>query len=120
MNLLYPNAETLVRFPQPIKLTAVHVEGPARACSLRQHWLIRSRYEYVFRVRHGCERVCQASGLASRWTRAGWQTRDGILVLFICFLDQLEAVTAGAVVYDAGLCADARRLLKRRKAIIQR
>ena len=51
--------------------------------------------------------------------RAGWQTRDGILVLFICFLDQLEAVTAGAIVYDAGLCAEGRKLLKRRRIAVQ-
>jgi hypothetical protein len=36
------------------------------------------------------------------------------------FCEQLEAVTAGGVVYDAGLCADARRVLRRRKAIITR
>ena len=51
--------------------------------------------------------------------RAGWQTRDGALVLFLCFLEQLEAVTAGAVVYDAGLCAEAKRLLKRRRAVVK-
>lgn len=50
--------------------------------------------------------------------RAGWQTRDGILVLFICFLDQLEAVTAGAIVYDAGLCRDARKVLQSRRITV--
>ena len=47
---------------------------------------------------------CQAPRLGS-----AWQTRDGVLILFLCFLEQLEAVTAGAIVYDAGLCSEARR-----------
>lgn len=51
--------------------------------------------------------------------RSGWETRDGVLVFFICFLEQLEAVTAGAVVYDAGMCAEARKLLKVRRAIVK-
>ena len=51
--------------------------------------------------------------------RSGWETRDGILVPFICFLEQLEAVTAGAIVYDAGLCAEGRRLLRRRRVTIR-
>ena len=52
--------------------------------------------------------------------RSGWETRDGALVLFICFLEQLEAVTAGAIVYDAGLCAKGRKLLRQRRVIIER
>lgn len=47
--------------------------------------------------------------------RSGWETPDGILVLFLCFLEQLEAVTDGAIVYDAGLCAEGRRLLRQRR-----
>ena len=35
-------------------------------------------------------------------------------------MEQLEAVTAGAIVYDAGICSEARKLLKRRRAIIKR
>ena len=52
--------------------------------------------------------------------RSGWETREGVLVLFLCFLEQLEAVTAGAIVYDAGLCADARKALKRRRIVVRR
>lgn len=51
--------------------------------------------------------------------RSGWETRDGVLVLFICFLEQLEAVTAGAIVYDAGMCAEAKKLLQRRRVTIR-
>jgi hypothetical protein len=50
---------------------------------------------------------------------AGWQTKDGMTVLFLCFIEQLEAVTAGAVVFDAGMCAEARRMLKQRRATIR-
>ena len=52
--------------------------------------------------------------------RAGWQTQDGMLVVFICFLDQLEAVTAGTIVYDAGLCAEARKRLRKRRITVRR
>ena len=52
--------------------------------------------------------------------RSGWETRDGILVFFICFLEQLEAATAGAIVYDAGLYAEAKRRLKKRSVTICR
>ena len=51
--------------------------------------------------------------------RSGWERRDGALVLFLCFMEQLEAVTAGAIVYDAGLCAEGRRVLKDRRATIK-
>ena len=50
--------------------------------------------------------------------RSGWLTRDGALVLFLCFMEQLEAVTAGAIVYDAGMCAEAKRALKQCGAIV--
>ena len=43
--------------------------------------------------------------------RSGWETSDVALVLFLCFFEQLEAVTAGAIVYDAGLCAQGKMLL---------
>ena len=36
-----------------------------------------------------------------------------------CFSDQFEAVTADAIVYDAGLCAEAMRVLKRGRITIQ-
>ena len=52
--------------------------------------------------------------------RSGWETRDGALVLFLCFIEQLEAVTAGAIVYDAGMCGEAKRLLKERRAVVRR
>ena len=52
--------------------------------------------------------------------RAAWQTRDGIQIFFLCFVEQLEAVTAGAVVYDAGMCAEARRLLRFKRIVIRR
>ena len=52
--------------------------------------------------------------------RAGWQTRDGILVLFICFLEQLDVVIdRGAIVYDAGLCAEARKRLRKRRITVR-
>ena len=51
--------------------------------------------------------------------RSAWQTRDGVQILFLCFLEQLEAVTAGAIVYDAGLCSEARRMLKKRRALVR-
>ena len=40
-------------------------------------------------------------------------------ILFLCFLDQLEAVTEGAIVYDAGLCSEARRILKKRRVLVR-
>ena len=49
---------------------------------------------------------------------AGWQTRDGALVLFLCFLEQLEAVTAGSTVSDAGMCSTALVLMTRRAVIV--
>ena len=51
--------------------------------------------------------------------RGGWQTRDGVTVWFICLLDQLEAVEPGAIVFDVGLCSEAKRLLKKRKAVVK-
>ena len=57
-----------------------------------------------------------------RWRpagRSGWETGDGAMVLFICFPEQLEALTVGAVVYDAGMCAEAKQLLKKRKALLR-
>ena len=60
------------------------------------------RYEcLLFRVRAPPRRRClrQASGL--------------------CFVEQLEPVTAGAIVYDAGLCTEGRKLLKRRRATVK-
>jgi hypothetical protein len=35
-------------------------------------------------------------------------------------IDQLEAVTAGAIVYDPGLCAEGRKLFRKRRATIKR
>ena len=52
--------------------------------------------------------------------RSGWETREGALVLLLCFMEQLEAVTAGAIVYDAGMCGEAKRLLKERRAVVRR
>ena len=52
--------------------------------------------------------------------RSGWETRDGVLVLFLCFMEQLEAVTAGAIVYDAGMCVEARRLLNSKRILVRR
>lgn len=68
--------------------------------------------------------VTDAGAFAKRqgWRPAGrsaWQTRDGVLILFLCFLEQLDAVAAGAIVYDAGLCREAKRLLKKRKALVR-
>ena len=37
----------------------------------------------------------------------------------LCFVEQLEPVTAGAIVYDAGLCTEGRKLLKRHRATIK-
>ncbi len=51
--------------------------------------------------------------------RSAWQTRDGVQILFLCFVEQLEVVTAGSIVYNAGLCAEAKRLLKKRKALVR-
>ena len=50
--------------------------------------------------------------------RSGWETRDGALVLFLCFREQLEAVTAGAIVYDAGCAGEAKGRLKQRRAVV--
>lgn len=52
--------------------------------------------------------------------RAGWMTPDGEAVLFLCLLEQLEAVTPGTIVYDAGMCAEAINVLRARKAAIRR
>ena len=36
----------------------------------------------------------------------------------LCFMEQFEAVSAGAVVYDAGLCSEARMMLRKRQAVV--
>lgn len=43
-----------------------------------------------------------------------------VLILVLCFLEKLEAVTTGAIVYDAGLCAEARQLLRKRRITVVR
>jgi hypothetical protein len=52
--------------------------------------------------------------------RADWRTKDGANVHYLCFAEQIEALTAGATVHVVGKVPELVRLLKRTGAIIVR
>jgi len=50
----------------------------------------------------------------SRASKTSRQGRDCVLVLFVCFLEQLEPA-----LYDAGMCSNARKLLLGRHVVVR-